>query len=91
MAILIVRRDQMSSAFLLINVETGTDEVVFQALTKIVNIMEVHLIYGNNDIIVKVEANTMLELKDIVMSIRRLDHISSTVTIVVMPEASYVK
>ena len=80
----------MPSAFVLINVDTGTDEAVFQALTQIVNITEAHLIYGINDVVVKIEADSMLELKDVVMKIRRLDHVSSTTTIVVMPEASYV-
>ncbi|MCW4040018.1 MAG: Lrp/AsnC ligand binding domain-containing protein [Candidatus Bathyarchaeota archaeon] len=80
----------MPSAFVLINVETGTDETVFQALTQMTNITEAHLIYGVNDVIVKIEADSMLELKNAVMRIRRLDHVSSTTTIVVMPEASYV-
>jgi DNA-binding Lrp family transcriptional regulator len=80
----------MPSAFVLINVETGTDEAVFQALTQMTNIMEAHLIYGVNDVIVKIEADSMIKLKNAVMRIRRLDHVSSTTTIVVMPEASYV-
>ena len=80
----------MPLAFVLINVETGTDEEVLKALSKTVNIKEAHIIYGVHDIIAKVEAESMIKLKDIIMGIRKLDKISSTTTIVVMPEASYV-
>lgn len=80
----------MPFAFVLINVETGTDEDVLKALAKITNIKEAHMIYGINDIIAKVEAESMIKLKDVVMGIRRFNKVSSTTTIVVMPEASYV-
>lgn len=77
-------------AFVLINVETGTDEDVLKALSKLMNIKEAHMIYGINDIIAKIEADSMIKLKNVVMRIRRFDKVNSTTTIVVMPEASYV-
>jgi DNA-binding Lrp family transcriptional regulator len=47
-------------------------------------------IYGINDIIAKIEADSMIKLKNVVMRIRRFDKVNSTTTIVVMPEGSYV-
>ena len=75
----------MPSAFVLINVDTGTDEAVFQALTQIVNITEAHLIYGINDVVVKVEADSMPALKETITShIRRIDKVRTTLTMIVM-------
>jgi DNA-binding Lrp family transcriptional regulator len=85
-----VEEKYLPLAFVLINVETGTDEDVLRVLSKLANIKEAHMIYGVNDIIAKVEADSMIKLKEVVMEIRRLDSVSSTTTIVVMPEASYV-
>lgn len=75
----------MPLAFVLINVETGADIDVLQALKNINYVKEAYQVYGVYDIIARVEAETMDKLKDIVTyQIRRLDKVRSSLTMIVM-------
>lgn len=75
----------MAMAFVLINVESGADTEVLQAIKKISNVKEAYQVYGVYDIVAKVEADSMDKLKDIVTNrIRRLDKVRSTLTTIVM-------
>lgn len=75
----------MAMAFVLINVESGADAEVLQALKKINSVKEAYQVYGVYDIVTKVEAESMDKLKDIVTNrIRRLDKVKSTLTTIVM-------
>ena len=75
----------MPLAFVLINVETGADIEVLEALKKISNVKEAYQVYGVYDIIARAEAETMEKLKEIVTyQIRRLDKVRSSLTMIVM-------
>lgn len=75
----------MKQAFVLINSEPGAEATVLKALEAIPEVKEAHMIYGVYDIIARVEAETMKELKDTVsLKIRRLDNIRSTLTLICM-------
>ncbi|MDQ1279944.1 MAG: hypothetical protein QG670_1206 [Thermoproteota archaeon] len=75
----------MAMAFVLINVESGADTEVLQALKKLGNVKEAYQVYGVYDIVAKVEAETMDKLKEIVTNrVRRLDKVRSTLTTIVM-------
>ena len=75
----------MASAYLLLNVETGTEEEVMNKLKPLQEVKEARLVYGVYDIIVRVEAETMEELKNVVSwTIRRLDRVRSTMTMIVV-------
>lgn len=75
----------MPQAFVLINSEIGAEEELLKDLKKIESVKEAYSVYGVYDIIVKVEADTMERLKEIVTwKIRRLDKVRSTLTMVVM-------
>ena len=75
----------MTVAFVLINSELGFEEEIVSELNKIVGVKEVYMVYGVYDIIVKMEAETMEKVKDIVTwKIRRLDRVRSTLTMIVM-------
>ena len=74
----------MPLAFILINSELGKEEDVLKELRSIENVKEVHFVYGVYDIIAKVEAESMKELKEIVtFKIRRLNDVRSTLTMTV--------
>ena len=69
----------MASAYLLLNVETGTDEEVINNLKTLQEVKEAHMVYGVYDIVVRVETETMEELKNVVSwTVRRLDRVRST-------------
>lgn len=75
----------LATAYLLLNVETGTEEEVMRSLNPIQEVKEVRMVYGIYDIIIRVETETMEEMKDLVNGrIRRLYRVRSTMTMIVV-------
>ena len=58
----------MHSAFVLLKLNLGPIEVVLRRLSEIPNIKEAHIVLGDYDIIIFIEADTMASLKQIVFS-----------------------
>ena len=74
----------MPIAFILINSELGKEKSLLKEIRNIPNVKEAHFIYGVYDIIVKVEAENMENLKEIVtFKIRRLKDVRNTLTMTV--------
>lgn len=77
----------MPKAFVLINVESGAEEEVIIELKKIPGVEEAYYSYGVYDIITKINADSMEELKDMVTKkIRALSKVRSTLTLIMMEE-----
>ncbi|NLF87950.1 Lrp/AsnC family transcriptional regulator [Candidatus Bathyarchaeota archaeon] len=77
----------MPQAFVLINVESGAEEEVVNILKKIEGIEEAYYSYGVYDIISKVKADSMENLKDLVTrKVRTLNRVRSTLTLIMMEE-----
>ena len=75
----------MATAFVLINVEIGSEDEVLRGLKPISEVKEAHLVYGVYDIIARIETETMQELKDAISwKIRRVDKVRSTLTMIVI-------
>jgi len=75
----------MPTAFVLINSEIGAEDEVIKELKKIKNVKEAYTVYGVYDVIARIEADTTDKLKEIVSwSIRRLDRVRSTLTMIVV-------
>ncbi|HDD26533.1 MAG TPA: Lrp/AsnC family transcriptional regulator [Acidilobales archaeon] len=75
----------MPSAFVLINTELGSEDEVFEELTKIPGVEEAYIVYGAYDIIVLVKAESLNELRSIVINkIRRIPKVRSTTTMVIV-------
>jgi len=73
------------SAFVLINTELGSEDEVFEELTKIPGVEEAYIVYGAYDIIVLVRAESLNELRSIVINkIRRIPKVRSTTTMVIV-------
>jgi DNA-binding Lrp family transcriptional regulator len=63
----------------------GADTEVSDALRKIDEVKEVYGVYGVYDIVVRIEAETLQQLKDTISSkIRTLDNVRSTLTMIVV-------
>jgi DNA-binding Lrp family transcriptional regulator len=74
----------MATAFVFINIDPGTEVVVLKKLRAMSEVKEAHFVYGVYDVIVKVEADSMDHLKEIISwKIRRLDNIKSTLTTII--------
>jgi DNA-binding Lrp family transcriptional regulator len=77
----------MPRAFILINVETGAEERALKQLKRIDGVEESYVTYGVYDLMVRVRADTMDELKDIVThKIRTSMQVRSTLTLIMMEE-----
>ncbi|MGD6808748.1 MAG: Lrp/AsnC family transcriptional regulator [Candidatus Bathyarchaeia archaeon] len=77
----------MPKAFVLINVESGSEEEAIKDLRAINGVTESFTSYGVYDIIAKVQANTMDELKDLItLKIRNLSKVRSTLTLILAEE-----
>ena len=72
----------MSIAFVLLNVNLGTEGTVVARLREIVGVKEAWQIYGVYDLIAKIEAGDAATLKEILQEkVRRLDNVRSTLTL----------
>jgi DNA-binding Lrp family transcriptional regulator len=77
----------MPRAFILVNVEPGAEEQALKQLKSIEGVEESYVTYGVYDLMVRVKANTMEELKDIVtQKIRTSKQVHSTLTLIMMEE-----
>ncbi|MFQ6085830.1 MAG: Lrp/AsnC ligand binding domain-containing protein [Candidatus Bathyarchaeia archaeon] len=73
----------MPKAFILISAEVGGEDEILNELKRIEQIIEAYKLYGVYDLIAILETKDMDELNRIVWnSIRRLDKVRSTVTMV---------
>lgn len=75
----------MRIAYVLINLEPGVEGEVLELLRKVDAVEEAHRIYGVYDIIVKIKADNMDKLQEIVSRhVRSLDKVRSTLTMIVI-------
>lgn len=75
----------MPLAFVLVNVEAGTDKEVLENIKKIPEVKRADMVYGVYDIIVMLESDTLEKLREMVTKkIRQLDKVRSTMTMIVM-------
>lgn len=72
----------MNTAYILISCEVGAEKSILSKLKSLESVKEISGLFGSFDIIVKLEAVSEEELKDMVVSkIRNLKNIRTTVTL----------
>ena len=72
----------MVVAFVLIMAKAGKEKEVVKAISKFSEVVEVQLVYGDYDIVAKVDAKDLDTLNNVVISkIRKLPNISVTSTL----------
>ena len=76
----------MSLAYMMINTVPEKVEAVLEELREIEAVKEAYMVYGVYDIIAEVKAGNVEELNDMILNIRRLNHIESTLTLLVVRE-----
>jgi len=75
----------MPKAFVLVNVDSGSEDAVLKQLKEIEVAEETYVSYGVYDLIIKVKANTIEDRKDIIThKIRRINHVRSTLTLILL-------
>ena len=69
-------------AFIMMNVNLGCETEVLKALRNIQGFDEAFYVLGDYDIIVRVSANTLDELNQIVSHVRKMGNVRSTATMI---------
>jgi len=70
-------------AYVLVNVEIGTESRIINELKKVPEIVEAWVVYGVYDIVVKVKAENPEKLKEVVSEkIRKIDGVRNTLTLI---------
>ncbi len=81
-----------ATAIVLLNTDIGSEDEVLEQLSMIDGVVEASVVYGVYDIVVKVRARSIEELKDIITNkIRKLAKVKSTLTMVVVEGKSFEK
>jgi len=77
----------MEIAYVLVKSEMAHEMDVMSELLKIDQVKEARGTFGLYDIFVKIEANSSLDITDIITKqIRKINHVISTTTLSVIPE-----
>jgi DNA-binding Lrp family transcriptional regulator len=75
----------MPKAYVLLNVESGSEDPVLKQLREISIVEEAHVSYGVYDLIVKVHSGTMDEMKEAIShKIRNIKQVRSTLTLIIV-------
>jgi len=78
---------EVPRAYVLINVESGSEDEVLNELRSVEGVEESYFSYGVYDLITKIKADTMEKLKEMVTRrIRTLTKVRSTLTLIMMEE-----
>lgn len=76
--------EYMEMAFVLLNAEIGFDKDVLEVLKDIPEVKEAFMVHGVYDIILKVEADTRGELKELINKISNAEKVRSTLMMIVI-------
>jgi DNA-binding Lrp family transcriptional regulator len=76
------RSDTMPTAFVLINTDLGTEMDVLKSVRKVNGVEEAFAVYGTYDLVVRIKAETMERLKEIVSAqVRKVNNVRATLTL----------
>ena len=76
----------MSGAFVLINAETGKEKEIYWELKKNPYVIELNIVYGIYDMIIRLETEDLDTLKAIITkNIRTMKFIDKTFTMIIEP------
>lgn len=76
-----------AGAIVLIQTDIGAESRVMEELIKIPEITEAYIVYGIYDIIVKIEAESLEKIREVITNkIRKLPDIRTTSTMVIVEE-----
>lgn len=75
----------MPKAYVLVNVDAGSDKEVLKVLRALEGVLESHIIFGAADLIVEIDSNDTAVIHDIVYEkIRKIPEVRSTQTLTVV-------
>jgi len=76
----------MTRAYVLINVGAGSEDQVLKDIKALGWVQEAYVSYGVYDLVLKVEADSMEQLKELVHQLRVINNVRSTLTLILTEE-----
>jgi DNA-binding Lrp family transcriptional regulator len=77
----------VTKAFVFINVNSGSETEVANKLREVPEVKETYLVYGVYDVVLKIEADSVEHLKEVLSwKVRKLNNIRSTLTTIISEE-----
>ena len=77
----------MPRAYVLFGVSSGSEDQVLKDVQKVEGVKEVNISYGVYDLVVKIETDSMEQLKELITRhLRRIDNVRSTLTLILTEE-----
>lgn len=74
----------MTIGYVAIHCDTGREVYVYERIVDISNVKEASIVMGLYDIMCKIEVGTTKELEDTVMKVRKISHVQTTMTLLVL-------
>lgn len=84
MMILTLRDDIMTIGYVAIHCDTGREVYVYERIVDISNVKEASIVMGLYDVMCKIETSTTKELENTVMKVRKISHVQTTMTLLVL-------
>ncbi|HID44036.1 MAG TPA: Lrp/AsnC family transcriptional regulator [Archaeoglobaceae archaeon] len=72
----------MTTAYILVNTDTGQEYSVYDEIKALKGVVEVNIVYGVYDIVVKVKTEDNDELRRLIEFVRKISGIRSTLTLI---------
>lgn len=80
-------KTEMPSAFVLFNVESGSEEQILKIAKSLGGVEEAYVSYGVYDLVMRVKADSMEKLKELVThQLRTIKNVRSTLTLILTEE-----
>jgi DNA-binding Lrp family transcriptional regulator len=76
----------MTRAYVLINVGAGSEDQALKDIKALGWVQEAYVSYGVYDLVLKVEADSMEQLKELVHQLRVINNVRSTLTLILTEE-----
>ncbi len=74
----------MAIGYVAIHCDTGREVQTYERILGTAHVKEASIVMGLYDIVCKIEASTTKELESIVMQIRKIPHVQTTMTLLVL-------
>ncbi|MDE1726474.1 MAG: Lrp/AsnC ligand binding domain-containing protein [Thaumarchaeota archaeon] len=74
----------MTVGYVAIHCDTGRELYVYERIVGTHGVKEASIVMGLYDIMCKIEAGTTKDLEDAVMKIRKISHVQTTMTLLVL-------
>jgi DNA-binding Lrp family transcriptional regulator len=77
----------MPSAYVLFNVDAGSEDLVLEKIRRIAEVQEAFFSYGVFDLVVKIKTDSMEQLKELISHrLRAITNVKSTLTLIQVEE-----